>query len=360
MRIHTTILRLLIAVAPIAACGSRPNSGQAATAQTTPALFPDAQLADYVVGAFVDSKGELWFGTMGNGVAHVRNGTLSFIDTTQGLPPNGGHSIVEAKNGLMWFAGHDGVYTYDRNTGGPVSQVKASEARVATDRAGHVWVSTMGRVFRYEGDSATEFMVPTPEEPPASFSISPRSLVFMLEDTKGNLWFRTDGHGAFRYDPSVALNGDGQPFTQFTKKDGLCSNTPWDIIEDREGRIWFACIQAFRPKETGDGGLCVLEPDGSIRSFPDVAGLHHTDIYTLYVDRDGSLWSSAFRTGVYRIDAAGFTLYNSTDRPDLNGNFGLQAMVQDRNGTRWCGFSGGLFRVVGNGFVNVPRGGPWW
>lgn len=303
------------------------------------------------MGTFEDSKGGLWFGTINNGVAHVVKGTLTFIDTTHGLPPNGGHSIAEARDGLMWFAGHDGVYTYDPVEGGDVRQVHATEARVGTDRSGHIWVSTMGKVFRNEGDSAHEFPVPVPKEPPAVYSITQRSLVFQMEDSKGNLWFSTDGHGAFRY--------DGKDFTHFTKQDGLCSNTPWDIIEDREGRIWFSCIQAFQPKETGDGGLCVLEKDGRFTTFPEVAGLHHNDLYTLYLDRDGNVWSSAFRTGVYRINAEGFTLFNITDRPDLNGNFGLQAMVQDAKGTIWCGFSGGLFRFDGKGFVHVPRGGPW-
>jgi hypothetical protein len=53
------------------------------------------------------------------------------------------------------------------------------------------------------------------------------------------------------------------------------------------------------------------------------------------------------------------TLYNQTDRPDLNGNFGLQAMMQDSRGRYWMGFSGGLFTLDGDRLVHVPRGGPW-
>jgi hypothetical protein len=62
------------------------------------------------------------------------------------------------------------------------------------------------------------------------------------------------------------------------------------------------------------------------------AGLHHNDLYTLYVDRDGALWSSAYQHGVYRRHNSRFTLFNTTDRPDLIGIFGLQAMLQDRRG----------------------------
>lgn len=46
-------------------------------------------------------------------------------------------------------------------------------------------------------------------------------------------------------------------------------------------------------------------------------------------------------------------------RMDLTANFGLQAMTEDKNGTLWFGFSGGLFRFNGDLFTNVTKGGPW-
>ncbi len=73
--------------------------------------------------------------------------------------------------------------------------------------------------------------------------------------------------------------------------------------------------------------------------------------------------SSRERVGVYRYEKSAdeerFTLFDRTDRPDLTVNFGVQAMVQDRHGTLWFGFSGGLFRFDGAEFVNVTRSGPW-
>lgn len=354
MQILPCLLMLATGATVALSCGSQQPAGttvgQGADELTSTAQMDTTQLAEYVVGAFVDSKGDLWFGTINNGVAHVANGTISFIDTTDGLPPNGGHGIVEARDGTMWFAGHDGLYTYDARSGGRVVQVLATEARVGTDSKGEIWVSTNTEVHKVKGKNLEPFALPVAERP-KEFSIVPGRTTFQFEDSRGNLWFSTDGNGALKY--------DGKDFTRFTKQDGLCSNTPWEIIEDREGRIWFACVQAYQPAMTNDGGLCVLEKDGTFRTFPDVAGLHHNDLYTLYLDRAGNVWSSAFGTGVYRINAAGPELYNTTNRPDLNGNFGLQDMVQDSNGTLWCGFSGGLFRFDGNGFVNVPRRGPW-
>jgi len=108
----------------------------------------------------------------------------------------------------------------------------------------------------------------------------------------------------------------------------------------------------------GDGG--VRRYDGNtFTAFPDVEGLTGNDIYTLYPDRSGALWIGATGVGVYRYDGDTFTLFDKTDRPDQNGGFGLQGMTEDRHGTPWCGFSGGLFRLDGERFVHVTQKGPW-
>ena len=231
------------------------------------------------------------------------------------------------------------------------SQVWEEESTVSADRRGNIWAGTRGAVFRGEGDRFREFVVPLGEAEARAYTISPGRVAMQLEDSRGNLWFRSDGYGVIRY--------DGESFTRFTKRDGLCSDTVFDIVEDRQGGIWFACVQAYQPKESGDGG--VVRYDGStFTGFPEIIkGLAGNDIYTLYADRAGNVWIGATGVGVYRYDGEAFVLISETDRPDLNGGFGLQALTEDRSGTLWFGFSGGLFRIAGQGFVHVGRTGPW-
>ena len=108
------------------------------------------------------------------------------------------------------------------------------------------------------------FVVPMDRSAITQYAIAPGRASMRLHDSKGNYWFRTDGAGAFRY--------DGKNFTQFTKNDGLCSNTVNDIKEDDAGNIWFICMQAYQPEMTNDGGLCMW--DGSrFTIFNDVNGL---------------------------------------------------------------------------------------
>ena len=352
---HRTRLALL-ALGSLAAChGQRahspsaepPASGARPQAPLVRAAGEAAPIAEYVVGAFEDRRGRLWFGTLNRGAARYDGRTLAWFDERHGLDGNAGHVVVEDRDGTLWFAGHTGVQRYD---GEGFERVLDGEARVATDRRGDVWVSTDAGVYRHDGGALVRFDLPLPAERPAGYAVRPGRVRFQIEDSRGRLWFATDGYGALRH--------DGGSFTRFTKRDGLCSDTVWSIREDRQGRVWFACVQAFQPATTGDGGVCRY--DGrSFTRFPEVAGLSANDVYTILPDRAGNVWIGATGVGAYRYDGSAFTLFAETDRPDLTRGFGLQAMVEDREGTLWCGFSGGLFRFDGWRFVHVGRDGPW-
>jgi len=59
--------------------------------------------------------------------------------------------------------------------------------------------------------------------------VQSKNVSCQLLDKNGNLWFSIQGEGVYRY--------DGTGFTNFTTKDGLCSNNVGPIIQDREGNI---------------------------------------------------------------------------------------------------------------------------
>jgi ligand-binding sensor domain-containing protein len=332
-----------------------PCSGQTGPVRSAEAQPNAAQIAEYVVEAFEDSRGVLWFGTMNKGVARYDRKALTYLTAEDGLCGDTIVSIVEDKDGALWFAGHTGVCKYDGKT---FTRFFDREGRVRKDRSGNIWVSTNDGVHRFDGTAFTAFDVPVPKERPAAYSIRPGRVSFELEDSQGNLWFTTDGYGAFRCAPLAKQGASGRSFTRFTKEDGLCSNTVWSILEDRQGLIWFTCIQAYQPEMTGDGGLCRYDGK-TFTHFPEVAGLSKNDLYTIYEERSGKIWIGATGVGAYRYDEKEFTLFAETDRPDLTTNFGLQAILEDRNATLWCGFSGGLFRFDGSSFVNVTQDGPW-
>jgi ligand-binding sensor domain-containing protein len=354
-----TIAYPLIAFALSMASCSAQTAPSSADVRNDPAPAQDmapvdtTQLSAYIVAAFEDSKGNLWFGTNGQGAARWDENALRYFSTGEGLIDNVVTGIAEDRVGDLWFGTHAGASRYDGTTFtgfGPAEGLTGAGCNVLVDRNGTVWAGTSDGVFRFAADRFTAFELPIPVIDTPSYKMAPGKIWDLFEDSKGNIWFARDGYGACKY--------DGQAFTHFTKKDGLCSNNVASIMEDGQGNIWFGSITSDFPKYIEEGG--VARYDGkTFMQFPEMKGLVANDIYNLYADRAGHIWIGAVRFGAYRTDGKNFTLFDTTDRPDLTKYFAIQAFVEDRHGTLWFGFSGGLFRFNGSTFVNVTRGGPW-
>ena len=319
----------------------------------------DPQIGAYVVEIYEDKKGNLWFGTMSEGVARYDGKTLVYFSTKNGLPGNTVASIAEDKEGNLWFGTHSGLSRYDGKT---FTNFTKSEglchdrvSNILVDRSGNIWVGTWGGVCRYNGATFSGFPITVPDVELPDYLTTMDWITEIMEDRQGNIWFGRDGYGACKF------NGD--TFTHFTKKDGLASNNVQAIYEDRQGNIWLGSRVAERDhpdagKRVGDGGLCRYDGNSFVQ-YPEVEGLSNNDIYTIYQDKTGNIWIGATGFGAYRYDGTRFTAFREIDRKDLAGSFGIQSILEDRNGNLWFGFSGGLFRFNGTSFTNVTRDGPW-
>ena len=329
------------------------NSSETNAPTTFPAkesLKPDtSQLSEYVVEIFEDSKGQLWFGTVTDGVARFDGKTLTYFSTKNGLCDDTVAGIAEDKEGNMWFGTHNGISKYDGKTFTTFAETKGriSGCKILIDRKGQIWAGTTEGAFRYNGTSFSSFKIPNPVIDSPSHKIVAGKVWGLMEDKNGHIWFARDGLGACKF--------DGAAFTHFTQKEGLCSNNVSEIVEDKQGNIWFACLSSDLPKPNKAGGVCRY--DGKTFTQYPQHGLSKNDIYSIYADKKGSIWMGATGFGVYQYDGASFKFYKGTDRMDLTWSVGIQSILEDRNGTLWFGFSGGLFRFNGTVLTNVSKAG---
>jgi ligand-binding sensor domain-containing protein len=375
-----TIASPLIAFALTeASCSAQTPSSADARNDTAPsqgtAPADTAQLSAYIVAALEDSKGNLWFGTVGDGVIRysptpsvVPGERLTYFTTEDGLADMVSSSIVEDQQGNIWIGSHDGATRFDGTT---FTAFKTPEGLhgpgcvLLVDRKGTLWAGTNDGAFRFDGTRFQSFNIPVPTIKEPSHKWVKGKIWEIIEDSKGNIWFGRDGYGATQYDPSTPLSASGKTFTHYTQEDGLCSNNVASITEDVNGNIWFGSITSDFPP-IKEGGLSRYDGKSFTR-FEDVKGLTANDIYTVYALRSGQVWVGAVGVGAYRYDpltplkaqGSAFTLFDRTERPELTRYFGVQAVLEDSRGTLWFGFSGGLFRFNGTMFANVTRGGPW-
>ena len=75
--------------------------------------FDTTLVSQYIRSIFQDSKGNLWFGTLGEGVVRYDEETLTYFSDPEGFITNTVYAINEDKNGNLWFGTDQGVYKYD-------------------------------------------------------------------------------------------------------------------------------------------------------------------------------------------------------------------------------------------------------
>lgn len=335
------------------------------------ALAPDFDttlVSQYIRSIFQDSKGNMWFGTIEEGVARYDKKTLTYFSTPDGFINNTVYAINEDKNGNMWFGTDQGVYKYDPSAalraGGKtfrnynqkdgLSHLDITRKGILVDRMGTIWVGTHGGVFRYDpvADSKGEPSFSLFQELP------PINVAGIMEDRSGNIWIASASQGVFRYDPSARLKAGGKTITHIAEKELLGENYAGGIAEDKEGNIWF----------TMKNGICKYDPSASLKAsgktfteYRPKDGLGGTEFWGIYIEQSGIIWVTArgsttrFDPSLPVSDSSAFRVFTPAD----GLNCCVQSMYQDRQGNMWWGAGQGLYRFDGQGFYQVKKQGPW-
>ena len=183
--------------------------------------------------ALEDSKGNLWFGSIGSGVYYYNGRSFRNFTTKDGLLNNEVTCIYEDKAGDIWLGLNGGASRYDGKSfrnymmdGTLMSEDKTRKtvpdftrppnevSSIVEDKTGKVWFATRGNTFVYDGKA---FAVLTNSGKPFT------NVRCVIEDKKGNVWLGGND-GLWRY--------DGTTFTNFT------SSFVGYIYEDRKGNLW--------------------------------------------------------------------------------------------------------------------------
>ncbi|GAB3551802.1 two-component regulator propeller domain-containing protein [Spirosoma fluminis] len=204
--------------------------------------------------------------------------------------------------------------------------------------------SSFGDVFRYDprraaGKSFTNL----------TSKLGQHKFQDVLEDRQGHIWFASTDSGVY-YD-------NGKAIQHFTTTEGLANNQVMSVYEDKAGIIWFG---------TGGG---VSRYDGkSFRNFtsPNAPlfykeGHWNNEINTIIEDKTGKLWVGT-RGDAFVYDGKKFTTLTHKGEPFL----GVWAIMEDRKGTIWLsgyngfrGNTGGLYRYDGSTFTKVSERGAY-
>jgi ligand-binding sensor domain-containing protein len=172
-----------------------------------------------------DRKGDFWMSSW-EGIIQFDGKTFTNLTNRDGLRRYHMFSLLEDSKGKLWFGSIGaGVYCYDGKT---FTNYTSKEGLVGDrvgyiyeDKQGNIWIGTNTGISRYDGKTFHN-LIPSDEE------IS-RDVTCILEDKSGKIWFGTRGAACFY---------DGKSFHKVLKTDGTAFNNVWSIIEDKNGNVW--------------------------------------------------------------------------------------------------------------------------
>lgn len=151
-------------------------------------------------------------------------------------------------------------------------------------------------------------------------------------DSKGILWFGSNGGGLYSY--------DGNSYVQFTEENGFLNNQVCTIMEDKAGNLWFGTAKGLcRYNRKNFTHIPIPQSDTSSvwldKVYPIV---NPNQVMSILEDKNGDFWIGTNGAGVYRYDGETFTQYLSNEgkfyEDSLQHNIVL-SITEDLKGNIW-------------------------
>lgn len=193
---------------------------------------------------------------------------------------------------------------------------------ILQDKQGYMWFGTENGLNRFDGN---RFLVLNTKSPVCP--LSGNEIRLLLQDKRGNLWIGTDD-GLDLLDPvkltvqhlSVNTPGNSEPE----------SNAVSAIAEDADGTIWVGTRSGMLQKYKGNGKFATVR---SFRTFSPP--FENFFIQEISFDKQGNLWLSYRAGGVEKVNKEGKTLrqyklpLTIMDGPFLTKSGELIALLDD-------------------------------
>ena len=257
--------------------------------------------SDYIQSIFLDSKGNIWAGSWGNGIYFLKKGSKKFINyntsnTHGGLSSNTVMSFDEDKEGTIWIGTyHNGLHSFDPN----LNQFKnydsqpftalgiqaCSVYKVLVDFEDNLWLgSTQGlfKITKMDGENFSVISMVDRMSQESTNNSASNYILSIFESTDQTLWIGTKGAGLCNFRPMT------DTFIWYDKLNGLEEENVCSIIQSSDGNIWIG----------GNAGISKLDiSTGESDNFTTDDGLLSNDfnINSTFRDDLGSIYFGGYQ-----------------------------------------------------------------
>ena len=208
--------------------------------------------------------------------------------TVQGLSQNHVITILQDRQGFMWFGTLEGLNKFDgyeftiflHDSKDSTSLVQNFASYIIEDHEGVIWVGTGGGLSRF--NRATNTFTSYKHDPSDNNSISGGLINEILEDKHGNFWIAlTTGYLDY-------FDRKQNKFIHYQLHKNLTDIT--SLIIDRDGNLWIG----------SRSGIAVMdESHKTIKQFRhepnDKTSLSSSIVFDIFQDAEGIIWVATGR-----------------------------------------------------------------
>ncbi len=226
-----------------------------------------------ITAVLVEPDG-IWVGTQG-GVVFLPDG----VELPQGAVPVGTmrvNSFDRDPDGTLWLAATDGLYR--QRPGEPIELISQGIFwSTLRDSSGRRWFG--GRQRSYSLDPGPGQRLVAIAESDGMPALPVRQI---LQDRDGQIWFANAGAGLYRYKGG-----------RYERVPGLGSDVVYSVAQDAEGNLWAGT----------SSGFCSIR-DGAILGYGRTEGLGTDFILSMAADAHNRIYVGSNGRGLFRIDQA--------------------------------------------------------
>jgi signal transduction histidine kinase/CheY-like chemotaxis protein/ligand-binding sensor domain-containing protein len=278
---------------------------------------------------------------MGPKDAHAQKKSFWYthLTTNEGLSHSYVLSIIQDKDGFMWFGTMDGLNRFDGNKfviyrndrKDPNSISHNYIKKLLLDKKGRLWIGTYGGgLSRY--DSEKNIFINYKHNDRNPNSISHNSVNYFVEDVKGNFWVGT-------FDGLDYFDIKTQKFRHYRKNPAdpksLSNNEIRSLLVDSNGILWVGTVE---------GGLNRLIAPNTFEHYKynaaDPTSIGSNNITRIYEDVSKNLWVGAEDgdLNLFNPEKKSFIRYQHKEG-DINtiGNNNPISIQENNKGNLWVG-----------------------
>ena len=292
--------------------------------------------------ALLDNTGAFYFKEK-NVVLRRTASSVAAYELPEDLPDADLATVYEDRTGAVWIGVFHAplpskarLYLFKNNQITVFSEINglpnAFIKKILEDRDGSIWVAA----GQFEDGGLVKIENGKPRAFKKDDGFIGVGVLDLAEDREGGIWAAVSDNGLTRITRGF--------ITSFTsEKSGLSSNNIYPLYEDADGIIWSG---AWRYGKELNGGIDRFE-DGVFMHFAGENEITSLSPTSLFKDREGNLWIGAY-AGFTKYKDGKFTRY--TKETSFHQHEHISAITQTRDGTLWFGGFQGLTRLRDNQF----------